>query len=67
MLNAPIGTQMDRWRVLRLASQIRRANVSDIFNAPEMPTIDFLRKQGFLEKIIQRFYKPLLHRSLQVK
>jgi phytoene dehydrogenase-like protein len=55
---APIGTLMDRWRILRLASQIQRERVSDIFNAPEMPTIDFLRQQGFSEKIIERFFKP---------
>jgi phytoene dehydrogenase-like protein len=57
-LTAPIGTMMDRMRILRLAWLIRRSKVSDIFNAPELPTIDFLRKKGFSEKIIQRFFKP---------
>jgi phytoene dehydrogenase-like protein len=57
-LIAPIGTLMDRIRILRLARLVSRSKVSDIFNAPEMPTIDFLRKQGFSEKIIQRFFKP---------
>jgi len=57
-LTAPIGTMMDRMRILRLAWLLWRSKVSDIFNAPELPTIEFLRKQGFSEKIIQRFFKP---------
>ena len=57
-LTAPIGTMMDRMRILRLAWLLRRSKVSDIFNAPELPTIDFLRIKGFSEKIIQRFFKP---------
>jgi phytoene dehydrogenase-like protein len=57
-LAAPIGTLSDRMRVIRLARHLKQSSVPAIFNAPDMPTIDFLREQGFSEKIIQRFFKP---------
>jgi phytoene dehydrogenase-like protein len=55
---APIGSLVDRLRIIRLARKVCRANVSDLFQKPDMPTIEFLRAEGFSEKIIQRFLKP---------
>ena len=57
-LQAPIGNLADRWRILRLARNVRRHSVSDLFNSKDMPTIDFLRSQGFSDRIIQKFFKP---------
>ena len=57
-LSAPIGTLGDRLRMVRLALNVRRETPSRIFQNPDGPTIEFLRSEGFSEKIIQRFFKP---------
>ena len=57
-LKAPIGNLGDRLRILRLAYNLRQTTVAGIFHSPDMPTLDFLRSEGFSEKIIQRFFKP---------
>ena len=55
---APIGTIGDRLRMIKLASKVSRAEVSTLFESPDMLTIDFLRTEGFSEKIIQKFFMP---------
>ena len=55
---APIGTIGDRLRMIKLASKVVRANVSALFERPDMFTIDFLRTEGFSEKIIEKFFIP---------
>jgi len=57
-LKAPIGTLGDRLRILRLARNVRHTTVAGIFHTPDMSTLDFLRSEGFSEKIIQRLFKP---------
>ena len=32
--------------------------MSDLFKCPDKTTIDFLRAEGFSEKIIERFFMP---------
>ena len=55
---APIGTLGDRLRIIKLASKVRRAKVAALFQGPDMTTIDFLKSEGFSEKIIQTFFIP---------
>lgn len=55
---APIGTLADRLRIIRLASKVRRAGVAELFQSPEMSTLEFLRAEGFSEKIIDTFFIP---------
>jgi len=55
---APIGGVFDRLRMVNLAMKVRRGSVSDIFQQPDMNTVDFLRAEGFSEKIIQTFFIP---------
>ena len=57
-LSAPIGTMGDRLRMIRLAMSVRRRTPSRIFQLPDMPTLEFLRSNGFSETIIQRFLQP---------
>jgi phytoene dehydrogenase-like protein len=57
-LKAPIGTLGDRLRIFQLARSVRQPTVSDIFQMPDMSTIEFLRAIGFSEQIIQKFFKP---------
>jgi phytoene dehydrogenase-like protein len=55
---APIGGFLDRLRMVNLALKVSRGSVSDLFTAPDMNTIDFLRAQGFSPQIIQKFFMP---------
>lgn len=55
---APIGTMGDRLRMIKLASKLQRARVTDLFKSPDKTTIDFLRDEGFSHKIIERFFRP---------
>jgi phytoene dehydrogenase-like protein len=57
-LTAPIGTMADRLRVIWLVVNLRRGNYARIFQNHDLPTIEFLRSEGFSETIIQRFFKP---------
>jgi phytoene dehydrogenase-like protein len=57
-LTAPIGTMADRLRVIRLVLGVRRGTHARIFQDQDMPTIEFLRSEGFLEtmKIFQNLF-----------
>jgi phytoene dehydrogenase-like protein len=57
-LTAPIGTFADRLRMIRMALGVRRGSVSNLFQGPDMTTLEFLQAQGISEKMIQRFFKP---------
>ncbi len=57
-LTAPIGSMADRIRILNLVRKVRRQTVSDLFNSREMSTADFLRAEGFSDRIIARFFQP---------
>jgi phytoene dehydrogenase-like protein len=57
-LTAPIGGLGDRLRLLRLSRQVTRGPLDSLFEGPEATAMDFLRQQGFSEKMIQRFFVP---------
>lgn len=57
-LTAPIGSFADRLRMIRMALGVRRGSVSNLFQCPDMTTLEFLQAQGISEKMIQRFFKP---------
>jgi phytoene dehydrogenase-like protein len=55
---APIGTLKDRLLMAKLARRLARGGSRAVFSAPDGPTLDFLRSEGFSERMIQRFFKP---------
>lgn len=57
-LSAPIGTLNDRLRMARLAHRLARGGLPAIFCAPDASTPDFLRSEGFSDRMIERFFKP---------
>ena len=57
-LTAPIGTLRDRLQMARLALNVRCGSSEGIFDKPDMPTIEFLKSNGFSKRIINRFFKP---------
>jgi phytoene dehydrogenase-like protein len=57
-LKAPIGSFMDRLRLVRMTIAACRSTVSNIFAQPDMTTIEYLHRQGFSEKMIHCFFRP---------
>lgn len=54
----PVGSFKDKLKVNKLKNRLSKISLEDMFNEPEMPTIDYLKKQGFSDKMINRFFKP---------
>ncbi len=59
-LFAPIGTLWDRLRMIALLRGACRGTIEDLFRQPQCSTIDFLRSEGFSEKIIAQLFRPFL-------
>jgi phytoene dehydrogenase-like protein len=41
-----------------MASSARRGTISNLFQSPDMTTLEYLQSQGISEKMIERFFKP---------
>ncbi|MGJ8685515.1 MAG: NAD(P)/FAD-dependent oxidoreductase [Nonlabens sp.] len=57
-LIAGIGSLGDKWKVFTLSRKLKEKSLTDIFNTPEITTLQYLQDYGFSEKMIQRFFKP---------
>lgn len=57
---SPLGTLGDKWRIAKLRSTSRRGTLDDLYQRPHEPTIDRLRRLGFTEPFIDRFFRPFL-------
>jgi phytoene dehydrogenase-like protein len=63
-LFAPIGTPLDRWRLLRLLADVRRDAPADLLRRPAPPRVDHstleeLDARGFSDGMIDEFFVPL--------
>ena len=57
-LLADIGSLTDKVKVLALSRRLKKKPLGAIFDSPETSTLEYLRSQGFSEKIIDRFFRP---------
>ena len=57
-LFAPVGSIKDKINTFFLKNKLVKISVDDIFNQPETKTSLQLKKYGFSQKMIERFYKP---------
>ena len=70
-LLAPVGSLLDKVQVGWLRWNVVRGSVEDLFQRPEVTTLDALRRRwGFSEQMIDAFFRPflggiLLDRDLQ--
>ena len=58
MLTSPIGTALDKLRLLQLRRRCLRGTLEDLYARPETLALERLRQAGFSEQIIGRFFKP---------
>ncbi len=57
-LRSPVGTLGDKLRVAALRWRVTRGSGRRLLEAPETTTIESLRRRGFSESFIDRFFRP---------
>ncbi|MEM9077615.1 MAG: FAD-dependent oxidoreductase [Bacteroidota bacterium] len=57
-LTSTIGTVGDKIKILKLQQRLKKKTLNQIFESPEVTTVEYLRDLGFSEKIIQAFFVP---------
>ena len=58
--SSEFGTLMDKLRIVRLRSRVRRTSIEEIFQRPERSTKEALQAEGFSSEMIHRFFRPFL-------
>ena len=58
MAFSKVGTAMDKIRIWNLTNKLKKMSDEEIFSEPSMTTIDFLKKYGFSDTIIENFFAP---------
>jgi phytoene dehydrogenase-like protein len=59
-LGSEFCTLVDKLRIARLRSRLRRTSIEAIFQRPERSTKDALLAEGFTGELIQHFFRPFL-------
>jgi phytoene dehydrogenase-like protein len=54
------GTSLDKLRVARLRSRLRDRSLNELLDAPQVTTMDALRREGFSADMIEAFWRPYL-------
>ncbi len=57
---APVGSLPDKARILRQRVRLARASAPALLRQPDVATVDALRDEGFGDRIIERFFRPLV-------
>jgi phytoene dehydrogenase-like protein len=56
---APIGSPLDKLRLLRLTGRVRRGPAADLLRGPDETTREALRAEGLSDELVDRFLGPL--------
>ncbi|SHI40772.1 Protoporphyrinogen oxidase [Hymenobacter daecheongensis DSM 21074] len=57
-LTAPIGTLPDKLRILSFVQKIQGQTSEQLLSQPSVDTLTYLRRYGWSEQIINRFFRP---------
>ena len=58
-LRSPVGSIADKARVALLRRRVRAVHPAELLRGSDIPTISALRAQGFSQRMIDRFFRPL--------
>lgn len=58
-LRAPIGTLLDKVRILRLRRRVTHGHPALLLQGEDLSTAGMLRSEGFSARSIERFFRPL--------
>lgn len=53
-----IGSIKDKLAIFRLNLELKNKTIDAIFNEKQVSTLDYLKKKGFSNRIIQNFFRP---------
>jgi phytoene dehydrogenase-like protein len=56
---SPVGSPIDKLRVTLLRRRVRRVHPASLLQGDDRSTLDELRAEGFSERMIDRFFRPL--------
>jgi len=59
-LFTPIGTFDDKLKIAGLRERLLKEDLSKIWSTPETTTLEALKKEGFSDELIDRFFRPFL-------
>ncbi len=59
-LSSPVGSMIDKMKMLFLKLKLGNISVDEIFSSPEITTIEYLKNKGFSERMITQFFKPFM-------
>lgn len=57
-LFSSLATISDKLLIASLRGRVTSGSWQELYDRPEMATIDYLRNEGFSEQIIERFFRP---------
>jgi protoporphyrinogen oxidase len=52
------GSLSDKIKIIKLHLALRKKSLEQIFNDPEISTLDYLKRYGFSDSIIRLFFRP---------
>ena len=58
MAFSKVGSFLDKVKMFSLTQELKKKSEVDIFNAPSIPTAQYLRDYGFSDQIISNFFVP---------
>lgn len=59
-LTSPVGSFADKARIAKLRFDAGRGSLEQLFERPNMPTLERLERAGFSRPMIDQFFKPFL-------
>ncbi len=59
-LKSPVGSFLDKIKLLKLKLKLAGSSIDEIFLKPEISTLNYLKNVGFSDRIISNFFVPFL-------
>jgi phytoene dehydrogenase-like protein len=59
-LKSPAGSFTDKFKLLLLRLKLSANSIDEIFSKPEITSLEYLKAEGFSDKIISNFFSPFL-------
>lgn len=57
-MTSSIGTLGDKLKILKLNKELKKKSIEEIFDQKETTTLEYLKRRGFSQAIINEFFKP---------
>lgn len=58
MFFSSVGSFSDKWKLSKMRKRILAKSIEEIFDGPNISTLEYLKDTGFSDRIINRFFRP---------